>query len=441
MTQFVLRFYYFLEDDNESLKNLAGIFTRNGLITSTGNNPLIIKKSEGFQYNLDYPQGKLRILAVGTSQDNDYWQSALNHLRSWENEDPLVGSDIMGSLTILGGTDSWEEMAEKACEKNPGEIGKIFKLKNGEMSCLKNDRSKGEAIYLCRLDNINSVDVSFLLRRMPSFYAGVLRLQALDFLLNDRLLSIHREKDEMQQDLISILHAKLVMNQSALIEAEELEDEIRRLATAYGKLVGDQNMVADGLKQLEITLLVMKRQINADSVLLQPADVFNQLTEPYQQRREDLHNMMNELNEAQEDYRAAMDVVQSKIEVMNSRTNIATQEQIKGLLEVNTEMQKQGLVYQYAAGLIEFIVLAYYSHTLWSHLQHAAYTVIPTWIQFVTVIIFSGNIVWATHLIAEYRQGEHHVRKKLLTALVLFLLLFGFVIVGSVLAGNHAAGH
>jgi hypothetical protein len=245
----------------------------------------------------------------------------------------------------------------------------------------------------------------------------------------------------MQQDLISILHAKLVMNQSALIEAEELEDEIRRLATAYGKLVGDQNMVADGLKQLEITLLVMKRQINADSVLLQPADVFNQLTEPYQQRREDLHNMMNELNEAQEDYRAAMDVVQSKIEVMNSRTNIATQEQIKGLLEVNTEMQKQGLVYQYAAGLIEFIVLAYYSHTLWSHLQHTAYTVIPTWIQFVTVIIFSGNIVWATHLIAEYRQGEHHVRKKLLTALVLFLLLFGFVIVGSVLAGNHAAGH
>jgi len=441
MTQFVLRFYYFLEDDIDSLKKLTEIFNCNGLTLSTKNIPLAVKQPEGVLYNLDYPQGKLKILAVKTSMEDDYWQAALENLRSWEDEDPLAGSDIMGSLTILAGTDSWEEMTEKACETIPGGAGEIFELKNGAMSCLKRDRSKGEAIYLCRLDNIESVDLSFLFRRMPSFYAGILRLEALDFVLNDRLLSIRREKDEMQQDLINILHAKLVMNQATLMETEELEDEIRRLAAAYGKLVGDQNMVVDGLKQLETTLLVMERQINADTTLLVPAAVFTQLTESYQQRREDLRNMRDELNEVQEDYRAAMDVVQSKIEVMNSRTNIATQEQIKGLLEVNTEMQKQGLVYQYAAGLIEFVVLAYYSHTLWSHLQHTAYTVIPSWIQFVTVIVFSGNIVWATHLIAEYKQGEHHVRKKLIVAIILFLLLFTLIAAGSILAGSHVTEH
>lgn len=441
MTQFVLRFYYFLEDDIDSLKKLMEIFSRNGLIPSTRNDPLAVKQLEDVLYNLDYPQGKQKILAVRTSVDDDDWQSALDKLKAWEEEDILVANDVMGDLTILCGTGSWEEMIEKACEKIPDRAGETFKLRNGEMSILQSERGKGETIYLCRLDNIESVDLSFLFRRMPLFYAGVLRLQALDFVLNDRLLSIRREKDDMQQDLINILHVKLVMNQATLMEAEELENEIQRLATAYGKLVGDQNLVVDGLKELETTLLVMERQINADTTLLMPAAVFTQLTESYQQRREDLRNMRDELNEVQEDYRAAMNVVQSKIEVMNSRTNIATQEQIKGLLEINTEMQKQGLVYQYAAGLIEFIVLAYYSHTLWSHLQHTAFTVIPSWIQFITFMIFSGNIVWATHLIAEYKQGEHHVRKKLIVAIILFLLLFALIIAGSILAGSHVTEH
>lgn len=440
ITQFVLRFYYFLEDDTESLNKLIEIFSSQGLTLETRDIPLAMKQPESVVYNLDYPQGKLKILAVKTPTDMDHWEIALNHLKTWEDEDSLVAADIMGILTIMAGTGRWEELTEKAAIITKGH-GEIYELKSGRMTCLKRDRSKGEAIYLCALEDLEAVDLSFLSRRLPMLHAGVLRLQALDFVLHDRLFSIRREKDEIQQGLINILHTKLVMNQATLMAAEELENEIQSLATAYGKLVGDQNMVIDGLKNLDAALLAVRRQINADAALLEPAAVFTNLTESYQQRREELHNLRDELNEVQEDYRAAMDVVKSKIEVMNSRTNIATQEQIKGLLEINTEMQKQGLVYQYAAGLIEFIVLAYYSHTLWSHLQHAAYTVIPSWIQFVVVLVFSGNIVWATHLIAEYNQGEHHVRRKLIIALILFLLLFAFIVVGSILAGSHSPAH
>jgi hypothetical protein len=42
-----------------------------------------------------------------------------------------------------------------------------------------------------------------------------------------------------------------------------------------------------------------------------------------------MNRLRDELNEVQEDYRAAMNVVQSKIEVMNSRTNIATQSRLE----------------------------------------------------------------------------------------------------------------
>lgn len=441
MSQFVLRFFYFLEEDIESLKKLSEIFSRNGFIFSAKISSLSVMPPGGVFYNLDYPQGKLRILAVKTPLNDDYWETDLNDLRSLEEEDILIANDIMGHLTILAGDDLWEDLSKKAEAKFSGETDDIIELKNGKMKCLARDRHKGEAIYLCGpVDNV-SVNASFLLRGMPVLHAGMLRLQALDFILNDRLLSIRREKDEMQQDLIKILHTKLVMDQALLMAAEELESETQGLATAYGKLVGDQSMVIDGLKSLETALLQLERQINSEAALLTPAVLFAQITQSYQQRREDLHSIREELNEVRENYQAAIDVVQSKIQVMNSRTNIAAQEQIKGLLEVNTEMQKQGLVFQYAAGLIEFIVLAYYSHTLWSHLQHTAYTVIPSWIQFIMVLAFSGNIVWATHLIAEYYQGEVHVRKKLILAIILFLLLFALIITGSIMAGNHAGGH
>lgn len=441
MSQFVMRFFYFLEEDIESFKKLSEIFSRNGFFFSAGINYSLLMQPGGIFYNLDYPQGKLKILAVKTPLNDDCWEAALNDLRTMEEEDILLSNDIMGYLTILAGDDLWEELLKKSEAIFSEQAGDLIEMKNGKMQCLERDLRKGVTIYQYGSVDNGSVNNAFLLRGMPILHASMLRLQALDFILNDRLSSIRREKEEMQQDLIRIMHTKLVMDQALLMAAEELENEIQILATAYGKLVGDQNMVADGLKNLETALLRLDKQINEENALLAPAVLFAQITQSYQQRREDLRNIREVLNEVQENYRAAIDVVQSKIQVMNSRTNIATQEQIKGLLEINTEMQKQGLVFQYAAGLIEFIVLAYYSHTLWSHLQHVAYTVIPSWIQFTMVLVFSGNIVWATHLIAEYHQGEVHVRKKLILALVLFLLLFAAIIFGSIMAGSYAAGH
>ena len=92
-------------------------------------------------------------------------------------------------------------------------------------------------------------------------------------------------------------------------------------------------------------------------------------------------------------------------------------------------MQKQSLVFQYAAGLIEFIVLAYYSHSLWKNLAYQAYNMIPASIQFMVVLLFSGHAVYCTHLLAEYIQGEHEVKNKVAIALLLMALLLGVIIV------------
>jgi hypothetical protein len=440
MSQFAIRFFYFLKDDIESLKKLTEILNRHGFNYRAEIDSSIVMQPQGVFYGLVYPQGKLEILGVKTPLDGDGWKKALNNLNSLVEEEPLLANDVVGHLTILSGDDSWEDLFEQAKTRFPGTKDDIIALENGKMVCVMCNHRNKEAVYLWRTVD-KPLNSSFLLRSMPLLYAGVLRMQALDFVLSDRLFAIRREKEEMQRGLIKSLHTKLVMNQATLMAAEELESEIQGLAVAYGKLVGDQNMIVEGIKDFDTAMAALQRQINAETVWQEPAVVFARLNEPYQQRYEELRNMRDELNEIQEDYRAAMNVVQSKIEVMNSRTNIATQEKIKGLLEINTAMQKQGLVFQYAAGLIEFIVLAYYSHTLWSHLQPAAYTLIPSWIQFVVVMAFSGNIVWATHLLAEYFQGELPGRKQLILALVIFLLLFALIILGSIAIGDQAIGH
>jgi hypothetical protein len=107
-------------------------------------------------------------------------------------------------------------------------------------------------------------------------------------------------------------------------------------------------------------------------------------------------------------------------------------------METNTAIQKQSLTFQFAAGLIEFIILAYYSHSLWKSLVPGAYHAIASWIQLLFVIAFSANTVYLTHLIAEYVQGEKHVKRQLQFFLAMLVIILVTVLVASVILQNHA---
>ncbi len=168
--------------------------------------------------------------------------------------------------------------------------------------------------------------------------------------------------------------------------------------------------------------------------------------ENYHERLDQLTQAEANLQVSQQDYQAAIEVVRSRIDMMNSRSNLATQAQIRELMEHNTEMQKQSLVFQYAAGLIEFIVLAYYSHSLWKNLSHEGYLMVPASIQFIVVLLFSGNAVYCTHLLAEYMQGEYEVKSKMvhivdLTGVLLVTIIAGTIFLSSQSASGLSAGH
>ncbi len=440
---FVLRYYFFLESDTDSLQSLITQWDAHSVLCQKNKNAYLADDS-AIYYQIPCMNTRMTALAIRLSSEASDWSAQIEQLDTWENQSAFNTDDLMGKLTVLCAMQQpWETLLAKACALVSCQEPDSIPMPRGMIANLSNNRSRGEAWYLCGLDEPEPRSVQFLFRRLPLIHGNIIQLHMLDGLLHDRDMAIRREKDELDKKLIGILHSKLVMTQATLMVAEELEKEIEGLSTAYAMLAGDHNLIIDGIKRLESLLATVERQFRHEPGLELPPALLDHLTESYQQRLEDLHNTLNELKIVQENYRAAIEVVQSKIDIMNSRTNIATQEEIRGLLQVNTAMQKQSLVYQYAAGLIEFIVLAYYSHTLWSHLNEGGYASIPKWIQFAVVLLFSGSTVWATHLFAEYAQGDEHVRRKLILAVILLVLILILVFAGSIMFAGHggAAAH
>jgi hypothetical protein len=213
------------------------------------------------------------------------------------------------------------------------------------------------------------------------------------------------------------------------------------LAKSYGITAGNKNVISEGINKIKPEIESITRQLEEEKALLLSPEAITKYLEPFQLRLESLFSSSENLDISMQNHQAAIDVVESKIQIMNSRQNIATQEKIRDLLELNATMQRQSLIFQILAAAIEFIVIAYYSHSLWKAMAVDAYHAIPGWIQLIFVVLFSGNVVYCTHLVGEYIQDkkDEHVKKSLLISLIPLLIIFIIVLVSSFLLGSNAA--
>jgi len=380
---------------------------------------------------------KMEIVLIKIESTSENWSLAWEKLLNFEKDLMLICNEFMGKLTLFA--NSTGNLSEKlnndfvlrACiNKTNCELG------YNPLSCLSWSNETGESIYCYDLNGSDTITFQQLSNKLSLLHSKMIFMQKLNMLLEDRNNSIQNEKTELQRDLIHLLHTKLIINQGYLPATEELENNIEWLSSSFAKLVGSQNLNRVDIKGFKSKLDNIERQINQDHFLNKYLSVFQPMTKIFHESLDNLQLTNEELSLIREEFLAAIDIVQSKLQVINERTNISTQEQIKKLLEVNAAMQHKSVIFQYAAGLIEFIVLAYYSHTLWSHLAHTAYTIIPTWIQFIVVMTFSANTVILTHFLAEYLQGDTHVCKKMIFACITLALILILVFYFSAAGGN-----
>ena len=357
LAAFVVRYYYCLKDDTDSNKALATTLTQHSFMAIPGEPSLDFSDPGGIFVNLMDTSAKMAILAVKTPDTPGDWAGSLRHLQDMEKQSGMCYEDLMGTLTLLATGDGDAKLLLK--EALPLLPCREVEYPSGDAPLFKLpiNRKDTEAVYVYRAGE-DGPAAPLLVRRLPNLHAQMIYLSELNGLLRDRDNTICLEKDTLGKDLIHILHTQLVMNQPSVDVNQALESNIKDLATAFAKLVADETLVSDGIRRMDTMLEgAQRRFLNEPALQLEPEQVREMLL-PYHTLREDLQELRDELNLLEKNYQEAIAVVQGRIQVMNSRTNLETQDQIRELLNVNLEMQKKSMVYQFAAGLIEFIVLA-----------------------------------------------------------------------------------
>jgi len=429
------RYYYFLEEDADNFTPLIEVFQQNKVNYYPDYSFKLLEEEKSFSYQLK--QDNLSILVLCCLVEKGDWEDYLASLEAWEEKAGINDADIVAETSVFLSTKtSWGDFLLSSQKLSRQKEDLSIGIEEGQMARLCRLWPQGKAFYACHLDKYTRQNRNFLGSELPLLEASLLRLRMISSFLREQKNTVLREREQLDQELSAILHTQLVMEKGSVEEAKELEEQVEGLSQAYGKIAGDYNTLLSAANRLSSLLQSFKQQLDA----LRGADFsegfISDMINPYLIRLREIEEAQNSIIISRENHRAAIEVARSKIDIMNARSNMATQKEIRNLMQLNVTIQKQSLVFQYAAGLIEFIVLAYYSHSLWSHLAHGAYAVIPGWIQFLVVIAFSGNTVYCTHLMAEYMQGEHHVKNKLIAAAIPLFLILLIVIAASALLSS-----
>ena len=427
MKNFIMRYYYFAENNKDIVKNVADIANRYEFELISQTIPPDFLGYKNCIYMYQHSIDKMTIIAIEIESEDSCNECAWKRLEMIDNE---FKDEISGKMTVFFNNCSMEELFNKdevIVSLIDDEVEGPVK---GALSLLSWKREDCESNF-CYASLEETIASQMLSNDMPFIYGKLIYLQKLSRKLMNRNYEIRCEKSDFDKQLINILNSKFISSDSSLNDIEDLETDIEWLAVTFAKMIAHQNINRDGIKKIKTRLNLLENHIKQDLNLVNYINIFENMTNSFHEDLSQLERTDEELSLLREEYKAAIDVIQSRIQVINERTDRVTQDQIKKLLVVNSDMQKKGIVYQYAAAMIEFIVLAYYSHTLWTHLAHSAYTVIPTWIQLIVLLMFSGNTVMVTHLAAEYFQGEKHVYKILIGASVSLTLIVALILFGS----------
>jgi len=436
----IIRYYLYLDDEQAVFDNFASILKDNGIHYqhSSYSRKLTINDPEQFFYELE--SAKIKIFVAKLHQTDSSWAELLGIFTALEEKAVIQDELLLGKVSVLIASGlPWESLLSTSRSLLAYKTTEDIEIDQGKMARLNGPWPIKEVFYVCTLEEANKANSTLFGYKLAILEAKLINLRMISGLFRDRRNTINAEKELLDDKLSNILHSHLVSEHGSLGEVEELEDQIQELSASYGIIAGDYSVVLDGCNHISSLLNSISRQIDSEIAIQVKPELKAKLLEPYQRRLQELINCAEELRISRENHQAAIEVVRSKIDIMNGRANIATQEQIRNLMELNISMQKQSLVFQYAAGLIEFIVLAYYSHSLWSHLAHDAYLAIPAWIQFVFVVAFSGNTVYTTHLLSEYMQGEVHVKRKLIFSIIPLIAIFITVLIASSLLSINTA--
>jgi molecular chaperone GrpE (heat shock protein) len=432
----VFKYYIYLADDQDKLEPWLSSLKSQGFQILSRRSDRSKERPNKSIKELDQERSKILVLECWEAETG--LKQTLAELEKLESAH-LSPDLLLGQVTLIASTQmAWSDIV--GLIPSPGSQPKSFAMSmtTGQMY---RTALAHHVYYACQPQDFDSSTLHLFNQGLPLIEAGYLELRMISRLLRERSRMVEQELRDLDQQLSRILHTHLVTEQKESKQAEELEEQIQALSSAYGMLATDMNLINEGRRRLQRKWERFQTRLGRERALVIDDDQLGILGQPFLDTLDNLNELSQTLITTRDSHQAAINVVRSRIDIMNSRTNIATQEKIRELMELNTAIQKQGLAFQLAAGLIEFIVLAYYSHSLWKNLVHNAYNNIPAVYQLIAVLLFSSLTTYLTHLLAEYVQGHTQLRKRIiLTGLPLLLLLL-IILLASIVFNSPGVVH
>lgn len=437
MSQNFYRFYIYPSHDAESFEPFAVKLKEADFSYYNSFVPWEESEEGKFFYFKKIP--KILIMCIRIDCKKGSGIEAVSLLNQLEKETNVNWSNLLGKVEIFSSTeDDLEEILKNINTITPIKQKQLVELKirHGRSARLEWLWPEEKSHYAFSVNPPTQETQYFLEFELPCIEASLLRLDKINSYYREQKRLLLKEKEGLDQRLSRILHSNTVSSANQADKIEELENQLQSLVASFGVIAGDYSIILEGVNRIQQMmnysryLLDKQKEIEVDDIL------YEKIFDYYFNKLKDMENLAEGLRISRENYQAAINVIRSRLDILISHENINTQNQIKNIMELNTSIQKQGLIFQFAAGLVEFVVLAYYSHSLWKALAYNAYHVVPGWLQFIITCIFSGTTVYLTHIIAEYIQGEKHHRRRIIWLALFLLLLLAFIFTGSFIIDN-----
>lgn len=280
--------------------------------------------------------------------------------------------------------------------------------KIGTLSILENPNQLDEHFFLLQAnkkqDYNRFFDFSF-----PQIDISFYHLQKGSYLLERQIKWSREKRQESNKKVEQTLQKNnLEENLSPEEIIDYLETEIQKLSNVYSNLTSNTQLLREHkssfdkqFKKLETLIKDELKDKKSDESLDMAF-----LAEARQTRAE-LITEEEQVDLSLERCQAAITLIHTMVDLLQSERNLDLQKQNKRLLNQTLNLQEEGVSLQVAATFIEFIIIFYYSTSLWEKLATAEkFHHIPAYQVFLTIALFDIGAIFLTHYIAKWLREK-----------------------------------
>lgn len=321
-----------------------------------------------------------------------------------ELEDPLASS--LGDAVVLIAP---REDGNKAA-RMMGRPGPATSLNAGRLVHVLG--AEGNAYVYVPAEKI---DVNFLSGDLPRLDSSFQAFRSKAGFFRQRVQWVERERREVEEQVGQVLYGE----DGA---PEAFEEDIGELSRSYERLVSYGRLIREARGDIQTDISALDADLEELGARPDNGNGFHELyLAKSSQFLQQLSAAARQVEASQENARAAIEVVSTRVSLLQSSEAVSIAAGIKSL-------QEEGLTLQAAAGLIELVLVYYYSLSSWKLLAPEAFKHVPGSLKLFVILAFSLSAVAATHTGAHALREQKITRDVFVSLVVLALSLIGILV-------------